>query len=1207
MYKKYTYKRGIPKGYAQQFLLIMRLTTFLLIAAVMQVSASTYAQRITLAEKNAPLRTVFDRISDQSGYDFVFTSDLLKETKPVTINVKNIELDKVLEKIFANQPVSYTIEDKTVIIKIQERGFFKNLMANFLAINIRGKVLDERGQPLAGASVAIKGKNRSVKTDSNGAFFLENVEEGEKLLIRYIGYLDKELNASQDLGTIRMEVAVGDLQEVAVTVNTGYQSLPKERSAGSFAKPDMEILANRSGSMSILQRLDGLVAGLTINNSPGATQNPFLIRGLTTIGTEILTGVFNGTPRSPLYVVDGIAMDDISSVNPQDVDDITVLKDASAASIWGARAANGVIVITTKKGGNNEKVKIQYDGFVNIQGKPDLDYFPVLSSQQFIQAAEEIFNPTLYPFTPTASYAPHDLLLYGLASNPAAARRGLDSLSAINNKQQIGDLWYRNGLLMNHTISISGGGQRYSFYGSGAYTSNRSNRPGEKNDTYKINLRQDFSIGKRVKLNLISDLTNTISRSPRNITVDNRSFPYQLFQDADGNNISMPYMTGISEANRLDYETRSRINLNYNPMNEVDYGYTKGDMFLSRNVLSANVKLIDGLSFNGTYGYIKGNTKTETYDDSKSYGLRRELLQFTVAPTAASTPVYYLPTTGGTLQLANANQRNWTIRNQLNYGKNWKNGVHQLNILLGQEAQESLTATSTSKVRGFNDLLQNYTVLDYATLNSTGVANPVLPNLGARSILGESYFGVNAGTPVRFTSYYANGAYTFQGKYTVNSSFRIDKSNLFGMDKSAQNKPAWSAGAKWILTEESFLKNVDWLGNLSLRTTYGIGGMAPSPGTAASFDVIGATGSVFLPNNTGLTITTPANRSLSWESTTTLNLGVDVSVLKSRISGSIDYYRRNTTDLLGQVPTNNFTGYANIVGNIGNMKNDGIEVTLNTINMVSHGFRWSSLLNLAYNRNKITELSNRVPVTTGIVRVNEQYVAGYPAYAVFAYEFAGLDNMGDPQVRLADGSITKLPNATKPEDIKYMGTSQPVWSGGFSNTFSYQRLSLSANAIFNLGHVMRTDVNTFYSGSRFPYFPLAQGFASGNVHADFANRWKAPGDELTTNIPSFEGNTSLDASRRYINYYSQADVNVVSAAYIKLRDITLAYALPASAVKWARADQITLRAQVSNLMLWRANDKGIDPEFQLANGPYGGVRTLLTNQGTFTFGLNVKF
>jgi len=1207
MYKKYTYKLGMPKGYARQILLIMRLTTIILIMAITQVSASTYAQRITLTEKNANMRSVFDRISDQSGYNFVFTSDLLKKTRPVTINVKNMQLDKVLEQIFADQPVSYTIEDKTVVIKVQERGFFNNLMSNFLAITVRGKVLDEKGQPLVGASVALKGKNRSVKTDVNGAFYIDNVEENDRLVIRYIGYLDKEIVALQDLGTIRMDVSVGDLQELNVTVNTGYQSLPKERSAGSFAKPDMEILASRSGSMSIIQRLDGLVAGLTVNNSPGATQNPFLLRGLTTVGTEILTGVFSGTPRSPLYVVDGITMDDITSINPQDVEDITVLKDASAASIWGARAANGVIVITTKKGVSNEKVKIQYDGFVNLQGKPDLDYFPVLSNQQFIQAAEEIFNPTLYPYTPTSTYAPHDLLLYGLATNPVAARRGLDSLAAINNKQQIRDLWYRNGMLMNQTISVSGGGQRYSFYGSGAYTANRSNRPGEKNDTYKINLRQDFSIGKRVKLNLITDLTNNVTNQPRNITVDNRFYPYQLFQDADGNNISMPYMAGISESNRLDYETRSRIDLNYNPMDEVERGYTKGDMFLSRNVLGVNVKLIDGLSFNGTYGFVKGNTKTETYDDSKSYPLRRELLEFTVAPTSASTPVYYLPTTGGTLGIANANQRNWTIRNQLNYGKSWKDGLHQLNMLMGQEAQESLTATNTSKVRGFNELLQNYTLLDYATLNSTGVANPVLPNLGARSVLTEGYFGVNSGTPVRFTSYYANGAYTFKGRYTANSSLRIDKSNLFGLDKSAQNKPAWSAGVKWLLTEESFLKEIDWLNSLGLRTTYGVGGMAPSPGTAASFDVIASTGSVFLPNNRGLAIATPANRSLSWESTTTLNLGLDFSVLKSRLNGSVDFYQRKTTDLLGQVPTNNFTGYANIVGNIGDMKNDGVELTLNSVNVTGNGFRWSSLLNLAYNKNKITTLTNRIPVTTGNGRVTEQYVAGYPAYAVFAFEYAGLDAVGDPQVKLADGTITKLPNATKPEDIRYMGTSQPVWSGGFSNTFSYKSLSLSANAIFNLGHVMRNDVNTFYSGSRFTSFTLAQGFASGNVHADFAKRWKQAGDELVTDVPSFESNVTLNGSRRSLNYYSLADINVVSASYIKLRDITLSYAMPQSVMKWTKADQITLRAQVSNLMLWRANDSGIDPEFQLANGANGGVRTLLTNQGTVTFGLNVKF
>ncbi|MNJ95651.1 TonB dependent receptor [compost metagenome] len=1238
---KNAFNSGMPQfRLPAKLFLIMRLTTFIIMLTLAQVSAASFAQRLNFTRKAATLKEIFTEIKKQTGYHVFYADEKVDVYRKLDVNFRNISLKSALDQVVKDQALEYSIDARNIIIKPREASFMDKVIDIFNTIDVRGRVLDEEGKPLAGATILILSDGQDINivkgdglnlvarkfktagvTNAFGEFFIRNVDENAYIMISYIGYTPQRIKVAKDIGTIKMDLQSGKLVEVNVTVNTGYQTISKERSAGSFAKPDMSIVESRTGSMNILQRLDGLVAGLTVNNAPSASQSPFLVRGLSTVGipapntSSELFGTYIGTNRNPLFVVDGIPIDDVSSINPQDVADITVLKDATAASIWGARASNGVIVIVTKKGSQTEKIRVNYDAFINFQGKPDLDYLPTLNSKQFIQAATEQFDPVLNPWTTVSAFnglastgvPPHERILYNKSRGLITATQAsasLDSLANLDNRQQIKDLWYRNASLMNHTVSLTGGGNKYAFYGSAAYTNTVSNRPGEKNNVYKVNLRQDIFLGSRIQLNLITDLTNSLSNTKRNIEIDNNFYPYQMFQDAAGNSISMPYMQYLSDENRIDYQNRSRINLDYNPLDEVDFGYTKNNNFLSRNILGVNVKLLKGLKFEGTYGYIKGNGKIDVYDDTKSYKVRSELVQFTVAPNTTSTPVYSLPNTGGKYSLTNVNQQNWTIRNQLSYNNAWNNDLHQLSLLVGQEVQEQLEMRNGSTVRGYNEMLQTFGSIDYATLGVTGVSAPVMPNNFGRSVLTNDAF-TQSERQSRFSSYYSNLAYTYSKRYSVNGSFRIDKSNLFGLDQSAQNKPVWSVGGKWLLSSEEFMKSANWLNALAIRATYGLMGNSPAPGTAASYDILQAQRSNFLPGGSGLRIATPSNTKLTWESTKTINLGVDFALLDNRLSGAIDVYQKKTSNLLGNLPTNSFTGYANIVGNLGDMENRGIELSLNTLNVRSGAFRWNTIFNIAYNKNTITQLNLGTPVTLASERIRDRYVANYPAFAVFAYRYAGLDAMGDPQIKLADGTVTKTPNVAKPDDLQFMGTYQPVWNGGFTNVFSYGGFGLSANVIFNLGHVMRKDVNETYSG-RFTHenAQLYDGFRTGNLHADFANRWKQPGDELTTNVPAYLANRSLSDTRRDVFYYIRGDVNVVSASYIKLRDITLSYSLSSLLIKKLKADQVTLRAQISNLMLWKANKDGIDPEFQEATYAY---RSMLVNQGSLSFGLNVKF
>ncbi|MDT0677960.1 SusC/RagA family TonB-linked outer membrane protein [Autumnicola musiva] len=1167
------------------------------------------------------LDEVFDLIQSQTDYLFIYRYDNIKDAPVIHVKEGVIKTSELLTMGLDRLGYTYKFFENTVIVSKKE----KEPEPNVLQVNVpvTGVVQDSLDMPLAGVTVMVRGEQKAVATNLEGEFRMKSVALGSTLVFTHVGYLSKEVEIISAEFAKNLEITlqqnIGELEEVTL-VSTGYQTISKERSAGSYSKPDMEVFRNRGFSMNVTDRLDGLVPGLTINKSPGAEiNNPVLVRGLSSLSLN----------SSPLIVVDGVPVADVAprttselalsgllNINPQDIRDITVLKDATAASIWGARAANGVIVINTKKGSSTGDIEFQYDTFLTIEGRPDQDYLNTLNSREFIQVAEDIFDPTIRPYESVTAYGtggsgipPHERILYdryrGVISE-GTARRRLDSLSDIDNTGQISRLLYRPSVLTTHTLSVSAGKKGYTFYGSGNYTGTQSTTPGQKDDRYKLNLRQTFEIGERFNFDLITDITYQDRFSPNSINADSRFLPYQLFRDSNGNNIEMSYMTELNDSIRNAYEDAARLDLSYTPLDEVNYAYNENVTKSIRNVLGVNINIFDGLSLRGTYSYTANSVENENYVDHLAIGQRTEVAEFTVVDEPGADPQYLLPNTGGKYTVRNSDVEAWTIRNQLSYVKDWNNRMHQLNMIVGQESQEQLSISKTSEVRGYDDRLQSYEQIDYGALQQ--VPYVVKPNQLNRPDIGPQYvissFTIADGryfrrgeTLTRFTSYYGNIAYTFNQKYSFNGSVRNDQSNLFGLDKSAQNKPVWSAGAKWDLGKESFLNGAAWLNSLALRGTYGIAGNAPSPGDAASFDILSPTGSFFFPTGIGLSISTPGNSKLSWERTATTNLGIDFNIL-GRISGSADYYHRKTTDLLGFVPTNPFTGYSSVYGNLGDLENKGFELGLQSRNLILQDFSWTSTLNIAFNENIITNLNLTQEITSGDARVTSPRPAeGYASFPLFAYDYAGLNENGDPQIRLADGTVTSDPNVATLDDIKFMGTTQPKWNGGFGNTFRYKNLSLNVNTVFSLGHVMRRDVNTFYSGTRLDSQNFS--FNTGNINDEFLDRWREPGDEAFTDVPR---HSPAPDSNREINYYTYGDNNVISGSFIKIRDINLIYRLPQNLFRGSGIELVTVRGQISNLLLWANNDYGIDPEYHF----YQGRRSLRPGN-RMTLGLNVKF
>lgn len=1211
MYEFYLMKPDRQDRLIPKLWLIMRLTTILIFTTLIQVSAAGLAQNVTLKHQQVSLEKIFREIHRQTGYDFIYNSNIITKKQPVSIFADDEPLQTVLTSCLSKLSLEFSIEDRVVVIREKVAAGNDNIAVD---LTISGKVTDTTGTALSNASVKNVTQNKSVVTTENGSFTI-TAKSGDRIEVSFVGFLTVSFLARENLTyqLVKLTAKSDELTEVQV-ISTGYQTLPKERSAGSFSKPDMEVLKNRTGTMNILQRLDGLIPGLTINN---ANTDNLQIRGLTSIGVLSggTSGTYSGTERAPLIVVDGIAISNIASVNPNDVADITVLKDATAASIWGSRAANGVIVITTKQGGRSEKLKIEYDGFVNFLGKPDLDNMPLLDSRQFIQAAKDIFDPAVTSWQTVSNITtsgnpgvtPHEQILFDWSRNlisTSVKDAKLESLAGMSNHAQIKDLFYQNELLTNHTLSIRGGGEKYSAYGSFAYTGNQNSKPGSYTNTFKINARQDYRPSRFLSMYLITDLTNTRSKATPLPNANYTFLPYQLIRDGGGNNIHMPWLFRTDSLRNV-YETKSGISLDYSPLDEAAYGYTLTDNLLTRLTGGLTLNLLNGLKLEGTYGYVKGGDNSRNYRGQEAYASREEVVGFATGSVANNNIRYFMPKKGGRYTTGNNTQENWTIRHQLAYNKNWKDSEHQLSAIFGTEMQKALTRSTSITQRGFNPQLGTTMPLDYDTL-SRGVEKTILLYNSSKSTYSTNDFNF-AQVETRFRSIYANAAYTFRQKYTVNGSWRQDESNLFGIEKSAQNRPVWSVGASWSLSREHFMENINWLERLNLRATYGITGNAPTPGTASSKDIILAgAGSIIFPGSTAYVISSYANRSLTWESTKVTNIGMDFTILNNRISGALDFYHKKTENLLGNVPTNGFTGVTTIVGNLGDLTNKGVELSLTTGNVISKNFSWHTLWNIAYNSNKINRLSTALNSTTGNSVINNNayggFYQGYAAYALFAYNYAGLDHMGDPQIRLADNTVTKALNVAKPEDMVFMGTYQPKWSGGFSNTFRYKSLSLSANIIYNLGHVMRRDLNRTYTLNRL--YPNGASLTGANAHSDFAARWQKPGDEDFTDIPGWVSNATTSGSRRFVNYYLYANTNVISASYIKLRDVTLSYKLPQMLLRRVKTEGITLRVQTGNIMLWKANKFNIDPEFQNA---ILGIRGQVANQHTFSVGLHVDF
>lgn len=1143
-----------------QMLRIMKMSA-LFILLVLQAAAHPNAiAQVTLKEKAAPLEKVLKAIKKQSAYGLVFDETLVRaKGRPVSIEVSDRPVEEVLAQIFRGQDqLTYTLNGK--IISVKERSVGKLPAATKAAeaneppqpITVRGRVVNEKGEAVVGASVQVKGNtSKGSNTNANGNFEIKGVDSGSVLLITGLNIepIEVRITGISDFTKIVVKIKVDEIEEI--TVSTGYQDIPKERATGSFYKLDNTIL-NQKISTSILSRLDGITSGYFVDKRQ-ADNNKIQIRGLSTL-TETLS--------SPLIVLDNFPYDgDINSINPNDVESITILKDAAAASVWGARAGNGVIVITTKKVNFNQPLKISVSSNLTVFPKPNLFSAKQLSSSSFIDVEEFLFSKGFYNslFTSQSrpSITPVVEILQLQKSGQISSAEAVERISALRNQDVRDDMMgylYRPMLNQQSVLSISTGSINNKFYASFGYDKNLSELRG--NSYKRITIRMDYTIqpfkNAQLQTGLFLTSSNSISNSPGGYGSysggGNNLYPYASLVNQDGSPANLDiYYRGLftdttGAGNLLSWKYKPLEELNFNDRTQ------KGlDALLD---IGLSYQISKALQVDFKYQYQNTANNSRTYNSLNTFFTRDLINRFT---QISSIGIKYIIPKQGILDLNHQKAIVNAGRFQLSYKKSISK-LYELAAIAGAEIRQRLTNSSAATYYGMNDQNLSFANIDlvntYPTYNNIR-GNAVVPS---RNDLSQN---LN-----RFVSVYANGSFLFKDKYMVSGSARKDASNVFGVSTNQQWNPLWSVGALWKLSRENFYHSTV-VPVVNLRLTYGASGNIDPNATALSrIQYIGASRTPI--NVPTANIISPPNPNLQWEKVRMLNIALEWASKNNRLSGNVEYYRKKSIDLFNSVVFDRTSGVSTATLNAADMTGQGVDLILNTIN-INRKIKWQTSFLFSYTTNKVTTANAQPTSISSGIFINT--VPGYHPYFIASFYWGGLDpTTGDP-MGLLNGQVSKdytAINNIPLEQLHLQGVALPPFFGNIRNTIQYNQFSLAINVTYKLGFNFRKESLNY--GSL---------FSQWKGHVEFENRWQKPGDEQFTNVPSL---VYPSISRRD-NFYNYADINVIDGSHIRLEDIYLAYDL--QKVKFIPASlQVFATAANMNILLWKANKVGLDPEFR---------------------------
>lgn len=1139
-------------------------------------SVSMHAQQLKLRFTDVPLTNILEEITNQTGYRFVY-SDALKvinEKKSFSIDANHQSLKEVLNKLFDGKGISYTIEGKQIVLA-PDSIVIKNSETTQPphSVKIGGRIHDDVGEPLPGVTIENKTTGKLAASDFDGKYSIE-AKEGDMIFFASIGMADyKSIVGKGDILNIVMKPSAIALDDVVVT---GFQTLSKERVTGSFAKVGAQDL-NKYTATSLGQKLQTSMNGVFVKSN-----GEIEIRGLSTLNTA-------DGKAEPLVVVDGFPIEGgLSMVNPNDVENITILRDAASASIYGIKSANGVIIVTTKEG-SREKFTVNANVDYSFSAKPDMSYLNKMDAAGAVGLQWEVLNKGFMDQVISNPYNYYSelaniYLAYKSGDQTALARK--DKLASYGNlmEEQYGDLLMQRELTGQYGISISGGGKNAQYYVSGRIEDAKKYLKGNDGLKLFLDARMKLNITDKLEVNLgiNTNYSSGESNSPVSIySLSRNSIP---FEPLELNGVLQPLSGRSTPVNFRDKARALGLlpaAIEYNPVNDLRSLNNRSNSNYNRYQVGLSYKLDLGLKIDVKYQYEDGHSEVNNIYSPQTYKQAEIINKYAEGQTADGV-LFNIGKDKSSLKKSVSDWDSHLIRGLLSYNREI-NKKHYISAMAGAEIQ----MVETKYVN------ENYSTYDPIV----GVILPDIDKL-TKGIVNWSggrkqYFNIsdhlsfkNSSAVQRYVSFFFNGGYSFLSKYNVTGSFRIDQSNIFGTDSKFRYKPMWSVGASWNMNKESFLSGVKWINNLTVRGTYGLTGMidkSTSPYIIIAKDKDDYLGEyASFPNS--------PNPNLRWEQTKNFNIGVDYSFINNRMKGYVEFYNKYTTDVIAPKESDPTNGFPSIVANTAEISNRGVDFNINSVN-IDRKVRWTTSLNFSMNFNKIEKLYSNSGLDANYfvagTYVREEKQEGKPINQIFSYNYAGLDKNGSALIYDRYGKlIAGSDNTAKlyKEDLIYSGTSQAPYFGNMTNTLSYNNFSLNFSLVYYLGHYSRKD--------RYD----SEGYMSGfqNIYND---RWQKPGDEVFKQVPAVEKLSNSSS------YYTYGSANIFDASNIRLKYVSLQYSLPQNILRTLRMQEVTFRVQAENLgFIWRADKSGIDIDAHSLEGIRYGIPALKT----FTLGVSIK-
>jgi TonB-linked SusC/RagA family outer membrane protein len=1154
-------------------------------------------KKISFKVTNVKLAEALRKFRELSGVHMTFNQEDVNSQPAVTVDITEKTGREVLEKLLSGTTIRFAEATDGNILLILKNNKKDNTRAGKY-FDVNGQVVDNHGLGLSNATIMVLPEKRGLTTDKNGMFNL-TAKEDDILRFSYLGMKSTEVKIKKDgFLKIALDTAPAVMAEYVIT---GYQTIEKRMLTGAVTTltPDKFL---RPGAASIDQMLQGKVPGMVVtfnSGSPSATPK-IRIRGTSTIAGN----------AAPLWVVDNIIRTDpvnlsplqvntvlaaaqesnfsmvgnaISGINPYDIESITFLRDAAATSIYGVQAANGVIVVKTKRG-KPGPVAINYNLNLGFTGRPDYSRLHLMNSKERIDVSRELLKNGIY-YVPGLRSVSYEQLVDQLTSRQITQEefsQKVGQLETMNTDWF--DLLTRNAFNQQHSIGFSGGAGKTNYYASVSFSDNKGAFKGDDVQTFSGRLNLESALTSKLTVSLLMDASYRKADGYYKVN----PFDYAV-QTARTIHPDSFYIAQVSTNNRIPWANPEPIR--YNIHNEIGQtGSTTTTQNFNINA-GINYRLLKGLSFQGTYNMQASTNSSFNFITGRSYAAAQiRGYDYNAYKKGQEkfdkSPLPY----GGIGYPSSTENMSLNIRNQFNYNLSLFEGRDNLSAMVSQELRSVKQEGVLSLEPGYYPERGNTYYSGYYNQNSK-INSPAWHQVS------------NTNTITNTMSWMAGFNYQFNRKYTISSSIRTDGSNRFGQFSNQRFLPNWHVGVMWNITGEPFMENVKWIEQASLRGSYGSQGNVVDqvgPQLIASYPSSPVDD---ISNEFVLDLKSLPYPDLRWEKSRSLNLGIDLLLFKGRVQLTGNAYYNRTSDLIVTVELPLEYGVREMYMNNGNMSNKGWDASLIVTPIkTKSGITWTQQFNYSMNYNEVTR--------SGVISNYRQYltgtavVPGMPFGTFYSYPFAGLSPVNG--MPLYNFDVTK-PDYDLDEPstwLKHSGRIDPILDMGTSTTLTYKSFTMNAAFLLRMGNHKR--LNPLYASQASSVAPSPEM----NVSKEMLNRWRKPGDEAHTNIPGYANwdrapflpaDLPIGVSSPY-NYYDQSSIRVVKGDFFRCTSINLGYALPLSTIKRFGARGMNIGINVNNPFI--ITDKafhGQDPELSGMGG------TALPITRSYTMSLSVSF